>query len=143
MSVSLCVCVCMSVCVCLYVYVCVCMSLCVCLCMYACGCASWWLVHYHAVFNDMFVWLCSLLDRAFHVFKVCHSACVFDHISGVDISNTSFSTQVFVANPNKPAKIRLILFKNKSKLCEFFSSFHQEKEDEDTQFGEEKRLIME
>lgn len=50
---------------------------------------------------------------------------------------------MFVANPNKPAKIRLILYKNKSKLCEFLTNFHQDKEDEDAQFSDEKKLIIE
>jgi len=50
--------------------------------------------------------------------------------------------KVFVANPNKPAKIRLILFKNKQKLCAYLSNFHQEKEDDDSQFSEEKKLLI-
>jgi calcium binding protein 39 len=56
--------------------------------------------------------------RAFHVFKV------------------------FVANPNKPAKIRLILYNNKQKLCTYLTNFHQDKEEEDSQFSEEKKLLI-
>jgi calcium binding protein 39 len=48
-----------------------------------------------------------------------------------------------VANPKKPAKIRGILFKNKTKLCEFLTTFHQEKEDEDAMFSDEKKLLIE
>lgn len=61
----------------------------------------------------------SYIHRAFHVFKV------------------------FVANPKKPAKIRGILFKNKKKLCEFLVSFHQEKEEDDAMFCDEKKLLIE
>lgn len=50
--------------------------------------------------------------------------------------------KVFVANPNKPAMIRLILFKNKQKLCNYLTNFHQDKEDEDSQFSEEKKLLI-
>ena len=56
--------------------------------------------------------------RAFHVFKV------------------------FVANPNKPAKICLILYKNKQKLCNYLTNFHQDKESDDSQFSEEKKLLI-
>jgi len=39
-------------------------------------------------------------------------------------------SQVFVANPNKPAPIAAILRRNKDKLLVFLSSFHNDKEDE-------------
>jgi hypothetical protein len=51
--------------------------------------------------------------------------------------------QVFVANPKKSPKIKLILYKNKSKLCTFLKSFQQEREEEDSQFAEEKMLLIE
>lgn len=51
--------------------------------------------------------------------------------------------KVFVANPKKPAKIRGILFKNKKKLCEFLANFHQDKEEEDAMFSDEKKLLIE
>mmetsp|Transcript_9706 Transcript_9706/g.14630 ORF Transcript_9706/g.14630 Transcript_9706/m.14630 type:complete len:419 (+) Transcript_9706:219-1475(+) len=50
--------------------------------------------------------------------------------------------KVFVANPKKPALIRNILFKNQQKLCEFLTNFHQDKEEEDSQFSDEKKLII-
>jgi calcium binding protein 39 len=50
--------------------------------------------------------------------------------------------KVFVANPNKPAKIRLILYKNKQKLCTYLINFHQDKEEDDSQFSEEKKLLI-
>lgn len=50
--------------------------------------------------------------------------------------------KVFVANPNKPAKIRLILYKNRQKLCTYLKNFHQDKEDDDSQFSEEKKLLI-
>ena len=37
------------------------------------------------------------------------------------------SSQVFVANPNKPAPIRQILFMNKDKLVKFLKAFHEER----------------
>lgn len=59
----------------------------------------------------------SIQYEAFHVFKV------------------------FVANPNKPAVINNILFKNKEKLTVFLTDhFHSQKEDE--QFLEEKELCL-
>jgi calcium binding protein 39 len=51
--------------------------------------------------------------------------------------------KVFVANPKKPAKIRGILFKNKKKLCDFLTTFHQDKEEEDAMFSDEKKLLIE
>mmetsp|Transcript_6935 Transcript_6935/g.10920 ORF Transcript_6935/g.10920 Transcript_6935/m.10920 type:complete len:337 (+) Transcript_6935:126-1136(+) len=58
----------------------------------------------------------SIQFEAFHVFKV------------------------FVANPNKSAPIRDILFKNKEKLIHFLTNFQNEKDDE--QFAEEKSLLL-
>lgn len=61
----------------------------------------------------------SIQFEAFHVFKI------------------------FVANPKKTAKIRLILYKNKQKLCQYLKNFHKDKEEEDAQFCEEKKLLIE
>ncbi|KAJ4460767.1 putative Calcium-binding protein 39 [Paratrimastix pyriformis] len=48
--------------------------------------------------------------------------------------------KVFVANPQKPAPIVEILAKNKDKLIQFLTNFHNDKEDE--QFNEEKQLLL-
>jgi len=48
--------------------------------------------------------------------------------------------KVFVANPNKPQPILDILVKNKEKLKEFLSDFHNDKDDE--QFRDEKEYLL-
>jgi calcium binding protein 39 len=50
--------------------------------------------------------------------------------------------KVFVANPNKPPEILKILHDNKAKLCAYLTTLHQEKEEIDTQFRDEKALII-
>ena len=50
--------------------------------------------------------------------------------------------KVFVANPNKPPEIIKILQDNKVKLCAYLKSLHQEKEETDTQFRDEKALVV-
>jgi len=59
----------------------------------------------------------SIQFEAFHVFKV------------------------FVANPNKTKPILDILLKNKDKLIQFLSNFHNEKADDD-QFNDEKAFLL-
>lgn len=63
--------------------------------------------------------------EAFHVFKVQ---------SGIIL-------QIFVANPNKAPPISDILNKNKEKLLQFLSSFHNDRTD-DEQFNDEKSALM-
>lgn len=50
--------------------------------------------------------------------------------------------KVFVANPNKPPEVIKILQDNKSKLCAYLTTLHQEKEESDMQFRDEKALII-
>jgi calcium binding protein 39 len=50
--------------------------------------------------------------------------------------------KVFVANPNKPPEVIKILQDNKVKLCRYLATLHQDKEASDTQFREEKSLII-
>lgn len=50
--------------------------------------------------------------------------------------------KVFVANPNKPAEVIKILQDNQVKLCRYLATLHQEKEALDTQFRDEKALII-
>jgi calcium binding protein 39 len=50
--------------------------------------------------------------------------------------------KVFVANPNKPPEIEKILRDNKVKLCKYLKTLHHEKEAVDTQFRDEKALII-
>jgi hypothetical protein len=50
--------------------------------------------------------------------------------------------KVFVANPNKPAEVVKILQDNRVKLCRYLTTLHQEKEAADTQFRDEKALII-
>jgi calcium binding protein 39 len=50
--------------------------------------------------------------------------------------------KVFVANPNKPPDISKILRDNKEKLCRYLVTLHQDKEANDTQFRDEKALIV-
>jgi len=58
----------------------------------------------------------SIQFEAFHVFKV------------------------FVANPNKPPAVLEILVKNKEKLVQYLSEFHNDKDDE--QFTDEKAYLL-
>ncbi|GKY99973.1 hypothetical protein MPSEU_000950900 [Mayamaea pseudoterrestris] len=50
--------------------------------------------------------------------------------------------KVFVANPNKPEEVIRILQDNKVKLCQYLRTLHQEREGQDTQFRDEKALII-
>lgn len=50
--------------------------------------------------------------------------------------------KVFVANPNKPPEIVKILADNQVKLCRYLRTLHQEKEESDIQFRDEKALII-
>jgi len=50
--------------------------------------------------------------------------------------------KVFVANPNKPPEIIKILRDNKVKLCRYLTTLHQDREESDTQFRDEKALII-
>uniref|UniRef100_A0A7N0V5E1 Calcium-binding protein 39-like n=1 Tax=Kalanchoe fedtschenkoi TaxID=63787 RepID=A0A7N0V5E1_KALFE len=50
--------------------------------------------------------------------------------------------KVFVANPNKPMEIKLILAKNHERLLELLSNLSVAKGSDDDQFEEEKELIM-
>ena len=50
--------------------------------------------------------------------------------------------KIFVANPNKPEEVVRILTKNKVKLIKYLENFHAEREREDAQFRDEKRLIL-
>jgi len=50
--------------------------------------------------------------------------------------------KVFVANPNKPPDIVKILKDNQEKLCKYLTGLHQDREEQDTQFRDEKRLII-
>lgn len=49
--------------------------------------------------------------------------------------------QVFVANPNKPRPILEILLRNKERLVEFLSKFHNDRQ-EDEQFNDEKAYLI-
>lgn len=49
--------------------------------------------------------------------------------------------KVFVANPNKSKAILDILLKNKSKLIDFLTKFHESRSD-DEQFAEEKSYLI-
>jgi len=51
--------------------------------------------------------------------------------------------KVFVANPSKPPDIVRILKDNQVKLCRYLTTLHQEQEAQDTQFRDEKALIIE
>ena len=53
----------------------------------------------------------------------------------------SFIHQVFVANPNKPRPILEILLRNKEKLVDFLSKFHNDRS-EDEQFNDEKAYLI-
>ncbi|CAB9507150.1 Calcium-binding protein 39-like [Seminavis robusta] len=50
--------------------------------------------------------------------------------------------KVFVANPNKPPEIIKILKDNKEKLCRYLETLHKDREEADTQFRDEKALII-
>mmetsp|Transcript_16710 Transcript_16710/g.27723 ORF Transcript_16710/g.27723 Transcript_16710/m.27723 type:complete len:476 (-) Transcript_16710:36-1463(-) len=50
--------------------------------------------------------------------------------------------KIFVANPNKPPEIIKILADNKVKLCTYLEGLHKEKESKDTQFRDEKALVI-
>lgn len=48
---------------------------------------------------------------------------------------------MFVANPNKPRPILEILLRNKEKLVDFLSKFHNDRQ-EDEQFNDEKAYLI-
>jgi calcium binding protein 39 len=50
--------------------------------------------------------------------------------------------KVFVANPSKIPEVVKILKDNKEKLCRYLETLHQDKEASDTQFRDEKALII-
>jgi calcium binding protein 39 len=50
--------------------------------------------------------------------------------------------KIFVANPNKPPEIIKILADNKVKLCTYLEGLHKDKESKDTQFRDEKALVI-
>jgi calcium binding protein 39 len=50
--------------------------------------------------------------------------------------------KVFVANPNKLPEVEKILRDNSTKLCAYLETLHQDKETNDQQFADEKRLII-
>lgn len=50
--------------------------------------------------------------------------------------------KIFVANPNKPPEIVKILSDNKIKLCTYLEGLHKDKEAKDTQFRDEKALVI-
>jgi len=50
--------------------------------------------------------------------------------------------KVFVANPNKIPEVTKILKDNSPKLCAYLETLHQDKEASDTQFRDEKALII-
>lgn len=50
--------------------------------------------------------------------------------------------KVFVANPNKPPEIIKILHDNSVKLCRYLETLHKDREESDTQFRDEKALII-
>lgn len=50
--------------------------------------------------------------------------------------------KVFVANPNKPPEIVKILKDNSVKLCAYLETLHKDREETDTQFRDEKALIV-
>ena len=50
--------------------------------------------------------------------------------------------KVFVANPNKPPEVVKILRDNKVKLCAYLITLHQDKEETDAQYRDEKALIV-
>ena len=50
--------------------------------------------------------------------------------------------KVFVANPNKIPEVEKILRDNSQKLCAYLETLHNDKEESDQQFADEKRLII-
>jgi calcium binding protein 39 len=48
-----------------------------------------------------------------------------------------------VANPAKTYEIESTLYKNRVKLIAFLETFHTDKDGEDLQFVDEKRLLIE
>lgn len=51
------------------------------------------------------------------------------------------TTQVFVANPDKPSCINDILLRRREKLLEFLARFHPDRS-EDEQFNDEKAYLI-
>lgn len=71
--------------------------------------------------------------EAFHVFKVRVVPQFFLpksswHNFWRNVCENHFTSQIFVANPRKPAHIENILRRNKAKLCTFLASFQNEKD---------------
>ena len=84
--------------------------------------------------------------EAFHVFKVTNTSRILaiffikkQMLLSCEI--LFLLPQVFVANPNKPRPILEILLRNKDKLVEFLSKFHNDRQ-EDEQFNDEKAYLI-
>ena len=78
--------------------------------------------------------------EAFHVFKV--RQCFFIDAESLEIVTCCvLPFKVFVANPNKPRPILEILLRNKDKLVDFLSKFHNDRQ-EDEQFNDEKAYLI-
>lgn len=50
--------------------------------------------------------------------------------------------KIFVANPQKPPEVLRILSDNKVKLCKYLETLHKDREATDTQFRDEKALVI-
>lgn len=50
--------------------------------------------------------------------------------------------KIFVVNPSKPNDVIKILSDNKDKLCAYLEGLHKEKEEKDSQFRDEKTLVI-
>nr|POF16229.1 calcium-binding protein 39 [Quercus suber] len=67
----------------------------------------------------------------------------FVELPTFDVASDAFSTfKVFVANPNKPREVKVILAKNNEKLLELLHNLSPGKGAEDEQFEEEEELII-
>ncbi|KAL0434508.1 UNVERIFIED_CONTAM: Calcium-binding protein 39 [Sesamum latifolium] len=67
----------------------------------------------------------------------------FVELPNFDVSSDAFATfKIFVANPNKPQDIKIILAKNHEKLLALLQNLSPGKGDEDDEFEEEKEMIM-
>ncbi|KAH9765423.1 protein mo25 [Citrus sinensis] len=64
------------------------------------------------------------------------------HLTVVSEYLTAHYDEVFVANPNKPHEVKVILAKNHEKLLELLRNLSVGKGADDDQFEEEKELIM-
>ena len=82
-------------------------------------------------------WKAMNLQYLYLGYKIYFEVEIYSHIFMLSLC----LFQVFVANPNKPKPILEILLRNKEKLVDFLTRFHNDRS-EDEQFNDEKAYLI-